>query len=809
MKLSAKKPSTKKEQTDNREIPRNTIAALILTTLLIGMATFFAYQSTVVTPSQEQLKTELKRLATQQASSINKALTDEQNNIDRIAEYLSLLPSIRQVGAALPESAHQDITDYVGKKLDNVSQIRLIDAQGKSLLKGSNLSFVELDQFHRARSQEKLTPDTIKIENNWQLIAAANVLSPMEEPRVLVVTYSANSIANRIESANSELVQTTLARKAGRQFVPVFSFGTGGTPYKEVVKQDDIWQITVTASNRLITNSQVSPIWVIVAAAISTIFLLSLVYVVMGRFDPARQAARLTEAQKEAQSKASLKAGSEDILDISDSEIEESLGLTDDEMAGPGDTEQIAPEATLPEDFPHHIFRAYDIRGKVPDELTPDLARDIGRAIGSEMVSVGQRSTYVGRDGRSHSQGLYEAVIDGLKEAGCSILELGEIPTPLMYFAIGQLDESSSGVMVTASHNSKEYNGFKVVINGDTLRDEAITSLKTRIAEQHYTSSDQSPEQTVIEDLEATYIDRIFSDVVLAGELKVVVDAGNGVSGPIAIKLLEELGCEVVPLFCEIDGEFPNHDPDPTKAENLQPLQQTIKEESADLGIALDGDGDRLVALTSAGEIIWPDRLLMLFAKDVVTRNPGTDVVFDVKSTRLLNAIISDYGGRPIIWKTGHSHMKSKMRETGALLGGEFSGHIFFKERWHGMDDGVYAAARLLEIITLRDQPFEDIMASMEQLPSTPEITIPVDDTRKFSLIEEIRQRASFADNRLIDIDGIRVEFEEGWGLIRASNTSAALTLRFEAESEEKLAEIQSLFKTELLKIDDSLAIPF
>ncbi|MEL7400059.1 MAG: phosphomannomutase/phosphoglucomutase, partial [Pseudomonadota bacterium] len=458
------------------------------------------------------------------------------------------------------------------------------------------------------------------------------------------------------------------------------------------------------------------------------------------------------------------------------------------------------------ETLPDTIFRAYDIRGLAHEQLTPELAEKIGQAIASEALSAGESCLYVGRDGRTSSPELSQAMIAGVLSTGCDVINLGVIPTPLLYFATCEFPESKSGIMVTASHNPAEYNGFKIVIDGTTLADDQILQIKSRIIKGDYYQGDgEEIEQSVIPE----YIDRIFSDVALAGDVKIVIDAANGVTANVAPQLFEELGCEVVPLFCELDGSFPNHNPDPTREENLQALILEVQNSQADLGVAYDGDGDRLVIVTPKGNIIWPDRLLMLFAKDIVSRNPGADVLYDVKCTRELTSIVSSYGGRPIMWKTGHSHLKAKMHETGALIGGELSGHIFIKDRWYGFDDGMYATARLLEIMTLRDQDIDSMFDSFPNLPSTPEILVPVEEQQKFGIIKALVEKGDFQSGKAVTLDGLRVEFSKGWGLVRASNTSAALTLRFEAEDEEVIEQMKMLFKRELTKVAPSIALPF
>ena len=341
-----------------------------------------------------------------------------------------------------------------------------------------------------------------------------------------------------------------------------------------------------------------------------------------------------------------------------------------------------------------------------------------------------------------------------------------------------------------------------MVLAGETLAEERITRLYERIVNNEFVDGDGDLESFDVED---HYLDRICNDIAVAQSMKVVVDCGNGVAGAIAPRLITELGCEVVPLYCEVDGNFPNHHPDPADPANLQDLITVVKAENADLGLAFDGDGDRLGVVTAKGDIIWPDKLLMLFARDIVGRNPGADVIFDVKCSRHLNAIISEYGGRPIMWKTGHSHMKAKLRETGALLAGEFSGHICFGERWYGFDDALYSAARLLEIVGGESRSAEQLFAEFPVTFSTPEIKVESTEDTKFGVVERLASEGDFGNGTLSTIDGIRVDYPDGWGLVRASNTSPVLTLRFEADGQSALDRIQELFRAELLKVDSTL----
>ncbi|WP_347815416.1 phosphomannomutase/phosphoglucomutase [Hahella sp. CR1] len=497
----------------------------------------------------------------------------------------------------------------------------------------------------------------------------------------------------------------------------------------------------------------------------------------------------------------------DDALDISMlGEDDDLLGLHDDEPAsdfGEGASMEVNESQVV--NVSDTIFRAYDIRGVVGDTLDAKVVYEIGRALGSEARQKNVTDMCLGYDGRESSPALAKALAQGIMATGVNVINVGLVPTPVLYFAAHHT-QTLSGAMVTGSHNPAEYNGVKMMLAGDTLAQAEIQKLLQRIRTQNYIKGQGELRN---QDIRQNYIDAIVNDIAVAAPLKVVLDAGNGVAGDIAPKLIEELGCEVTPLFCEVDGNFPNHHPDPGKPENLQALIAKVKEVGADIGVAFDGDGDRIGVVTAKGKIIWPDRLLMLFAKDVVSRNPGADVIFDVKCSRRLNSLISSYGGRPIMWRTGHSLIKAKMKETGALLAGEMSGHIFFKERWFGFDDGIYSAARLLEILGIDERNADAVFDEFPEDVSTPEINVAVSDSSKFMVMEKLSQNASWGDGNVSSIDGVRVEYADGWGLCRASNTTPVLVLRFEAESQEALARIQKVFRDQLLAVDPSLSIPF
>ncbi|MFP6860750.1 MAG: phosphomannomutase/phosphoglucomutase [Pseudomonas sp.] len=455
--------------------------------------------------------------------------------------------------------------------------------------------------------------------------------------------------------------------------------------------------------------------------------------------------------------------------------------------------------------LPADIFRAYDIRGVVGRSLNAETAYWIGRAIGSQSLAQGEPNIAVGRDGRLSGPELAQQLIQGLLDCGCNVSDVGMVPTPVVYYA-GHILTGKSAVMLTGSHNPRDYNGFKIVIAGDTLANEQIQALKERIDNNDLASGVGTVEQV---DVLERYFKQIRDDIAMAKPMRVVVDCGNGVAGVIAPQLIEALGCSVIPLYCEVDGNFPNHHPDPGKPENLVDLIAKVKSEKADIGLAFDGDGDRVGVVTNTGTVVYPDRLLMLFAKDVVSRNPGADIIFDVKCTRRLTPLISGYGGRPVMWKTGHSLIKKKMKETGALLAGEMSGHIFFKERWFGFDDGIYAAARLLEILSQDRRDAEHVFSAFPNDISTPEINIQVTEKSKFSIIERLQRDGVWGEGNITNLDGVRVDYPRGWGLVRASNTTPVLVLRFEAETEEELERIKEVFRAQLYSAVPDLDLPF
>jgi phosphomannomutase/phosphoglucomutase len=458
---------------------------------------------------------------------------------------------------------------------------------------------------------------------------------------------------------------------------------------------------------------------------------------------------------------------------------------------------------------PAEIFRTYDIRGIVGKTLTPAIVRDIGRALGSFARSRGAGAFAIGRDGRLSGPQLAGALADGLNAAGADVIDIGMAPTPVAYFAAHHLG-CGSCVAVTGSHNPPDYNGLKIVVAGNTLYGDEIQDLRRIIESGKFASGEGKRSAASVLD---AYVERIAGDVKLARKMHIAVDCGNGVAGMLAPKLYRALGCEVEELYCEVDGSFPNHHPDPSVPKNLAELIQTVKSGKSELGIAFDGDGDRLGLVAKDGEIIFADRQLMLLAKDVLSRNPGAQIIYDVKSTRLLAPWIEKHGGRPLIWKTGHSLIKAKLKETGALLAGEMSGHTFFKERWYGFDDALYGAARLLEILS-KEKDFNQVLKSLPNAPSTPELHWGLAEGEPHALVAKLQAQVENASpfpgaQRVLTIDGVRVEYADGFGLARASNTTPVIVLRFEADTPAALERIKRDFRSALQPLKPDAPLPY
>jgi phosphomannomutase / phosphoglucomutase len=557
------------------------------------------------------------------------------------------------------------------------------------------------------------------------------------------------------------------------------------------------------------------PDWAIPAAGGALVLLILLVVFLRQRARSRAEAAVATAAREEKMAAAAKKVAAKAAAGASAEAVSEARAASTDGVEAayaaldeaPPQNGIVVEEEAGAMDMPAVIFRAYDIRGIVDAGLSAEIVNQIGHAIGAEAYDRGQQTIVVGRDGRNSGPQLQEALMEGLRATGRDVIDVGRVPTPVLYFATHYLN-TGSGVMVTGSHNPPEYNGLKIMLGGETLFGNDIQSLRKRAESGDFPSGKGNLQSMEVVD---EYVRRVCEDVpvALGNSFRVVVDCGNGVAGEVAPKLLRALGHDVVELYCDVDGNFPNHHPDPSDPANLVSLIGTVKQQSADIGFAFDGDGDRLGVVDPDGRIIWPDMQMMLFAKDVLGRNPGADIVFDVKCSSRLAKVIKQLGGKPVMWRTGHSYIKNKLKESGAPLAGEMSGHIFFQDRWYGFDDAIYSAARMLEILMAFKKSPAQVFARLPVGESTPELRVEMKEGEQATLVKKLVEADGFSNGKRTTIDGLRVDYPDGWGLVRASNTTPSLVMRFEADNKEALARIQGEFKAAVTALNPNLVLPF
>ncbi|MBD9413669.1 phosphomannomutase/phosphoglucomutase [Pseudomonas sp. PDM16] len=833
---------------DQKALVPGVIAAMVGLTLAGALIAFNFNDS-----SKQHQKQLIDAWGSSQASALNQAQLQLQADTQAAAKNPALLAALQSGDRNLVTAAERSLQHWEGV-VD--AHLNLPRRAALDIGRTGPMNFAALDMLQRLENGQKPAVEAYKAGERWLAYSAAPIFSPGSEQiqGTLLLVVDLQRLLAALPALPEGIGQVQLNQKfSTTPAQTLMTRGTGAGTAQSFETGNPNWQLDFTPGQAL-SGMPMSPIILgiagLLALAGALIGLMLTRNHLLGRLRGdvqqlaamlqelssgksvkafslhftaldglAQSLARLPRPKKEASrpepgsptgsiaptgSKPTQLADpmfqATDILDIDIlDEDQDLLGLEQPFMDSAVLNNQTPPK------LPATIFRAYDIRGVVGDTLTPEAAYWIGRAIGSESLAQGEPNVAVGRDGRLSGPQLVQQLIQGLLDCGCQVTDIGMVPTPVLYFATHVL-EGKSGVMLTGSHNPPDYNGFKIVIAGDTQANEQIQALKTRIDNNDLATGVGSVEQIDILD---RYFKQIRDDIAMAKPIKVVVDCGNGVAGVIAPRLIEALGCSVIPLYCEVDGNFPNHHPDPGKPENLKDLIARVKSEGADLGLAFDGDGDRVGVVTNTGTIVYPDRLMMLFAKDVVSRNPGADIIYDVKCTRRLGALISGYGGRPVMWKTGHSLIKKKMKETGALLAGEMSGHVFFKERWFGFDDGIYSAARLLEILSQDRRDAEHVFSAFPLDISTPELNITVTDENKFRLVDRLQRDGVWGEANLTTLDGVRVDYPKGWGLVRASNTTPVLVLRFEAETEEELKRIKEVFRAQLYNVAPDLNLPF
>ncbi|MEX2476275.1 phosphomannomutase/phosphoglucomutase [Marinobacter sp.] len=828
-----------------------------ITVLLSGLLAAALIYWLAVTPAEFR-RAELQASVEVDAAALR--INQQMTLLQSAVEGLAAQRHVRDALGSRPQT--ESVSAELADALPGVQAVHLFPYRDipRSASGSETLGFAGLDLARRAEAGRSLQPDAFPRDGQWYFQLAAPIRNPDNRAMAgsMLVVFDAAELASLLTVVNGELGgELALVQTVNGAARTVVSRGAGsGTVVERGLNAPD-WSISYTPASgpAPVVNTTLAliliiapvllaaiAIWALLGAAQRSIrqdvaaltqwahkvfggervklppvkwdvvaatgeVLQRLTQVVEKRVSKASETARPMAPEKAATASAEEPLFQEkDMLDIDmldgDDDV---LGFGGGSDGDIGSTPEVE-ETVLPDvEVPDGIFRAYDIRGIVGETLSEEIVAVIGRAIGSEAVERQLESICIGYDGRHSSPALADALAQGIMAAGCNVIQVGAVPTPVLYFATHEL-QTGSGVMVTGSHNPANYNGLKIMLGGETLSGEAIQKLLQRIQTGDFASGQGTQSS---EDVRRAYLDRIVGDIAVAAPLKVVLDAGNGIAGELAPILVEELGCEVIPLYCDVDGDFPNHHPDPGKPENLVDLIARVQDEKADIGLAFDGDGDRLGVVTNSGKIIWPDRLLMLFARDVVSRNPGADVLYDVKCSRRLAGVISEAGGRPIMWKTGHSLMKAKMKQTGALLAGEMSGHVFFGERWYGFDDGLYSAARLLEILGIEDRHSDEVFEDFPEDISTPELNVEVTEETKFELMEQLGRQGEFGDGNISTIDGIRVDYADGWGLCRASNTTPMLVLRFEAETEDALERIKQVFRDQLQKVAPDLVAGF
>lgn len=836
------------------------IAALALLVSLVVVAASFSYLIALREPTLQavQIDRVARSFASQQATSVHhlvRRIIKRMEGAARSPLAMSAIASESSDDLALVEQAMLDFfPEVISLRIIPMGEMGTADFEGGS--QGLR-NHIEIDLVRRAGIGEPTQPESYQFEGRWMTSLAALVTHPRitRQQAVVIATLDNQLFSDVLKSTDSSVGRFALEQlyvsSTGlerRDVIAMAGSGDADEFTRTADLPDSSWLVTFTPSRTLVSELTLSPTPLFSVLALCVIaFLGAVVFIVImfsreldtqinkvisaadvksplelslpGLVSIAKQLRRATLRtlrQSSTGSMSDIPQAKVEMLphvgsDLTNPMFQQGSILDEDgEDAGldldlSPSSESKGHQRVSEEGFPSHIFRAYDIRGNAKSELTDKLVARIGKALGTIAGEMDEQTIIIGCDGRKSSPRIKSSLIRALMESGRDVIDIGLVPTPLMYFATRHLN-CRSGIMVTGSHNPGEDNGMKIVLNQKTIAAGGIQEIHDLVIKDQYSSGSG---RMIRENVVGDYVDEVLSDIAIAVPLKIVIDAGNGVTGGIAPQLFEDLGCEVVPMYCEVDGNFPHHPPDTSDENNLTDLIAAVQKEEADFGVAFDGDGDRLAVVTSTGQIVRSDVLLMIYAKDVVSRNPGADVVFDVKCSRNLTTLITRYGGRPVLWKTGHAFMKEKMAETGALLGGEFSGHMFFGERWYGFDDGMYAAARLAEILSTHGDTLDDTIGEFPATVNTPEILIPVAEQDKFELMEKIIRGCDFSSGKTNTMDGIRVDFTDGWGLIRASNTSPALTARFEADTEESLETIKTEFRAQISLIEPGLELNF
>ena len=802
-------------------------AALIpgLLVVLLPLLLLGAWQLLLRDPEQRQ--TLLQQVVDDQARQLAAQLEQRLQQLRRQLRDVAATPELDTLGAdssaeslaGIEARIHERLPDTLSTRVLPIGDLGLsYESAGLAPLR----NHIEIDLAQHAAAEETAGPEAYRIDGRWFVSMAQRQATDGEQSTgraVLLQTLDEAALRRLLPAPGGEGGQLILRQRFANRSNDVISAGSAPTDAPQAIVDipDTNWQLLHRPSESLIgaVLRNTRPAYELFGG----LLLACIVGFGLVRWRLNRVLEREVErARAAADTRAPVTLQVPALVPLAQELRKLTLrksrpgASTSRPVAGAPTSSSVATsvndgsiEGPTAVELPAMVFRAYDIRGLADEQLDDETVYRIGCAVAALAEEVQEQTLVLACDGRRSSPRIKAVLEKALLRSGRDVVDIGLVPTPLMYFATQRAD-CSSGIMVTGSHNPREYNGMKIVLKSRSLAAGAIARLRDVAQKGDFPRGNGRRMQR---DVVGDYLDEICGDIAIAMPLKIVVDAGNGATAAVAPVLLEELGCEVVPLFCEVDGDFPNRSPDTGNEANLRQLVEKVLETQADFGVAFDGDGDRIAVVTGSGRILRTDILMMLLARDVVSRNPGADVVYDVKCTRNLAQLISSLGGRPILCRTGHAPMKEKMAETGALVGGEFSGHVFFGERWYGFDDGMYACARLAEILAAQSATLDELLANLPISVSTPEILVPVPEEEKFALVERFVEQAQFPDGKMLTLDGLRVDFNDGWGLLRASNTTPALTARFEATNQTSLENIMSRFREQLNAVAPSLEITF
>ena len=684
----------------------------------------------------------------------------------------------------------------------------------------AKLGFAAKHMLRLSQQGKVVDPRAIKVENQWKILFSQAVVADDKIIGSILAQLPTSGLRFALSTIDSSLGLLQLQQISSQNrtvvVVQIGSDSEGNHSRDTFDTVNPLWKLTFAPSATLLKaiDNALPPFGLFYSSFALTILILLylIIRLRLGRRSLAEAIeldARQSNPLNQRWTKPSVQqvASEASDLNLEIQPLEKSIFIPEEPIVeleeSPSALEQqlmeslqsVATDTAVTSNIPDVVFRDYDIRGIAGTEITADFANHLGKGVGTLLRRNGEESIYIGRDARLSSPELAAALKAGLISCGINVVDLGEITTPTLNFAIHHGGHANSGIMVTASHNPAAYNGFKIIIQREVISGQTLQMLKPMLRGNNFASGEGSSTSV---DIIPEYVAHIVKQSLISKTFKLVIDGANSVPGPIAVQLFDSLGCMAFPLYCNVDGSFPNHEPNPADEKNLADLRQRVKTESADLGLAFDGDGDRVVVISALGRVVWPDQLMMIFARDILARKPGSDIIFDVKSSKRLPELIRRYSGRPVMCKTGHAHVRKQVHDNNAPVGGEFSGHIFFNDRWKGFDDGLYAAVRLLEVLSDLGQSLDEILDELPGSVYTPEILVPISEGEKFDLMQTLAAGCQFARAQVITIDGLRVEYSFGWGLIRASNTSANLTLRFEADDESGLEQVKQEFRREL-----------